>query len=447
MCGIAGMSMSPASEVNTRELAHNLLTAIQTRGTHSSGFAFAKGNEAGVYKKAKPGSELPLTDLPRRAEAVVLHTRFATQGSAADNRNNHPVVSPSGKIALVHNGVISNDYEFRGGPDGFENLPEVDTAVIPALIERDGVKAGVAQIEGYAAIAWLDTSDPDSKLHLARLDFSPVAFTWLLDGSFVFASTKPLLAGALAMSGLDHGHIFEMPEENYLQISGGIIMNSMEEVAMQEDSWARYKFASATAGGHGSESTTNVYGRGIGSSFGNLAFDSDDEFNDDELSADEDAAIRAGNWESDYRSKVTTDPDEIAMAMSPETNKRQVWLPNPDTGELELAFEESTEPDLKGFYVELEDNTIEFYETLQELEDGLSFLANMSLWEGAPFPTASNRLRWTNFVVDMGQVTESRGMESWLVDLGMIDEHESRGVYNLGYVREGLSDIVTMLSI
>lgn len=452
MCGIAGMSMSPSSTVNTRELAHNLLTAIQNRGTHASGFSYVKGNQTAVYKRALPGSELPLAELPRRSDAVILHTRFATQGSQADNRNNHPVLSPEGYIALVHNGVISNDYDFRyDGKDGFKGLPEVDTAVIPALIEREGVKDGVSLLEGYAAISWLDSRDKDSRLHLARLDYSPVAFTWLLDGSFVFASTKPLLAAALAMSGLDHGHIFDMPEEQYMQIVGGVIMNSHEEIKMMPDWWTQRQFANATAGGKGSESgssysttpgSTNVYG--IGSSFGNVAFDDDDEA----LGYAEDAAIRAGEWDKDYRSKVITDPDELAMAMLPETNKRQVWLPN-EHGELELAYTESIDPvnDLQGFYVELEDGTLDYYKDLDELENGLSFLAQMTLWEDAPFATASNRLRWTNFVIDMGHITSTENFVSWLSDLSNIDLFESNAVYNLGYIREGLNDIATHLAV
>jgi hypothetical protein len=434
--------MSKSSTVNTRMLAHNLLTAIQTRGTHSSGFSYVKGEQTAVYKRAVPGSELALHELPRRSDAVILHTRFATQGKVSDNRNNHPVISPGGNIALVHNGVISNDHDFRYGPDGFKNLPAVDTAVIPALIESHGVKDGVSLLEGYAAISWLDSRNKDSRLHLARLDFSPVAFTWLLDGSYVFASTVPLLAGALAYSGLDHGHIFEMPEEQYVQVVNGVIMESEDEIKMLPDWWTQRQFASSTAGGHGSESgTTNVYG--IGSSFGNVAFDDDDY--------DSDMSVRTGRWNDDYRSRVTTDPGEAAMAFEPESNeRRQVWKPNAD-GELEMAYTvgpgEDREPELQGFYVELEDGSLEYCKTVGDMEKVLEDLSKLDLWESAPFPTASRALRWTNFVTDIGEITKSRGMDSWLADFGMLDEHESRGVYNLQYIREGMNDIVTMQSI
>lgn len=450
--------MSPTSSVNTRELAHNLLVAIENRGTHSSGFSYVKGMMTQVYKRAVPGSQLSLGDLPRRADAAILHTRFATQGSAKDNRNNHPILSPQGHIALVHNGVISNDYDFRGTDVGeFDGLPAVDTAVIPALIERDGVKDGTSVLEGYAAISWLDSRDKDSRLHLARLDYSPVAFTWLLDGSYVFASTVPLLAGALALSGLDHGHIFEMPEEDYVQVVGGVIMEHQDDIKMLPDMWSQSYFGRSTAGGHGttigSESST---GRartsyGIGSSFGNIAFDddSDDDSPGDEYEYNPETGLydKISEWDKDYRnqSRVTTDPDE-AMAFAPESNRRQVWKPNAD-GELELAYTDEPYDQCVGFYLELDDGTLEYAKTLGDLEKALNDLSSMDLWEDAPFPGAPRSQRWTNFVVDMGHIGAVSNMNSWLTDFGQIDQHESRGVYNLQYVREGLNDILAHLTV
>lgn len=455
--------MNQASTVNTRELAHNLLTAIQSRGNHSSGFAYVKGNQTSLYKRPVPGSELPLHDLPRRSDAVILHTRFATQGSVKDNRNNHPILSPEGYISLVHNGVISNDWEFRGkDPNEFSGLPAVDTAVIPALIERDGVKDGVGVLEGYAAISWLDSRDKDSRLHVARLDYSPVAFTWLVDGSYVFASTKPLLAAALAATGLEHGHIFEMPEEQYVQVVGGVIMESEDEIKMLPDWWTRRQYASATAG-HGTGDSVRPRGGynqyGIGSSFGSFEDDDDSENDtpgDSSRSFEynpatgmyDPVADDASEWDKDYRNpkRVTTNPSEIAMAMLPETNKKsEVWLANED-GELEYAYTVG-EDNCVGFYLELEDGTLDYSRTLGELEKALADLSAMDIWENAPFPGADRAKRWTNFVVDMGHIGSVSNLNSWLADLGQIDQHESRGVYNLNYIRDGLADILLLNAI
>lgn len=230
-----------------------------------------------------------------------------------------------------------------------------------------------------------------------------------------------------------------------MQVVGGVIHESQDDVKMAPDFWTRQRYASATAGGHGSSYTTpgstNVYG--IGSSFGNVAFD------DDDYTDEEDAAIRSGEWDKDYRSKVVTDPDELAMAMLPETNTREVWEQNPETGELELTYVDSDEPvaGFLGFYVELEDGSIDFFETIDELESSLSFLSQITLWDEAPFPTANKRLRWTNFVRDMGHITVAENQVSWLRDFSNVDLFESPALYNLSYIREGLNDIAVIAAI
>lgn len=427
--------MSAASRVNTRALAHNLLAAIEYRGSHASGFAFVKGDEYGVYKNPVPGSQLLLGDMPRRAQSGILHTRFATQGAVTDNRNNHPVLSPSGQIALVHNGVISNDMMFRGNAqDRWIRLPDVDSAVIPALIERDGVREGIAQLEGYAALAWLDQASHFGRvLHLARPESSPVAYTWLMDGSFVFASTKFLLMTALDMSGLDYGHVFEMDEKVYLKVLDGVIVHQQDDVEMIEDSWTYWRHASATAGGHkGSEG-------GIGSSFGFRAADpegyDDDSPTDDNISGY--ANVRF-DWDDEY-------DDTVAMAMAPETNE-PVWVRD-GNGELVLRSSVTEAETVMGYYLETEDHDLQYFETLEKLESYLDWLSNMNLYEGCPFPDAEKSLRWTNFVIDMGHVNAPGGMESWLTDLAMLDQHESPAVYNLRNIREGLTKIVEVASI
>ncbi len=417
MCGIAGFSLRTGSKVNSRALAHELLSAIEDRGSHASGFAFITDDDLGVYKTNKPGSQLPMFELPRRARNVVLHTRFATQGTPLVDANNHPVISPEGTIALVHNGVISNDWGFREEYGGeFEGLATVDSSVIPAVIERYGVDA-VNKLEGYAAVAWLDERSLERQtLHLARLDFSPVAYTWLLDGSFVFASTEALLRRALDRLQLPYGGVFEMSEGEYFQIVNGIPVSRRDDLEMQEDSWVRYRYASATAGGHGgSEGGARTY---IGSSVGNIQTFDDDAPTDD----DDDMS-----WEDDYRARsCTTGSKDAAMALLPESNKSE---------------------DLQGYYITIEDGAIEALESLEQLESRLQWYSEMGLWDNPPFPNVEQKHRWVNFIIDVGHISVKDGMVSWLEDLAEIDQHESPAVYNLDYVRDGLAVIINGAAI
>lgn len=220
MCGIAGFSLAPNSKIKARELSNALLTAIEDRGYMASGFGFHHDGIHGYHSAATPGSSLSLKHMPRKAKTAILHTRLATHGSVEDNRNNHPVTSPDFNIALVHNGVIYNHADVRTQLTG--NLPPVDTSVIPALIEQRGLQA-IDELDGDAAIAWLDKRDPDM-LHLARYQHSPLTMAQLDDGSFVFASTEALLWRALIQLDLPPTWMYTASELEYFTIKFGVIV-------------------------------------------------------------------------------------------------------------------------------------------------------------------------------------------------------------------------------
>lgn len=425
MCGVAGFNLSPTSKVNARALSHELLSLIEYRGNHASGFGYSKDGDFAVFKNNVPGSQLPLTGMSRRAKSVILHTRFATQGPASINENNHPVMSPSGGIALVHNGVISNDFIIR--KDFTERLPQVDTSVIPAIIERDGL-GGLEELSGYAAIAWLDATDRKygDVLHVARLESSPVAYTWLLDGSFVFCSTVLMLEMALSEMGLEHGHVFEMGEGQYFRVRNGVIMQYRDDLKMQDDweAWARY--SGATAGGHDSGvERYNSYGtptgavgsevtsRATGSSFITTGADGEDWEFDSET---QQWVKTYSSWEDDYRARTP-----LALE-APEV------IDDPD--------------DNQGFYIADLDDALEFFHNLDELEKHLAWLSQITFHDDVPFPNADNKLRWMNYVKDMGEITVSGGMESWFEDMALIDNHESAATYNLSYMREGIGTLL-----
>jgi hypothetical protein len=221
MCGIAGFSLSVDSTINARKLSNAMLTAIEDRGYMASGYAFHHEGVHGYHSAAQPGSSLPLKFMPRKARTVILHTRLATHGAVTDNRNNHPVTSPAGNIALVHNGVIYNHNQVRSKVDG--NLPDVDTSVIPAVIEQQGV-ASLNLLDGDAAIAWLDKRDQGT-LHLARYQHSPLCVAQLEDGSFVFASTEQLLWRVLIQLNLMPTWMHNPAELEYYTIRDGRILS------------------------------------------------------------------------------------------------------------------------------------------------------------------------------------------------------------------------------
>lgn len=257
MCGIAGFSLTPNSKIKTRQLANAMLTAIEDRGYMASGFGYWHNDTMGYHSEATPGSSLSLKFLPRQAKTVILHTRLATHGSVNDNRNNHPVLSPTGDIALVHNGVIYNHQQVRAQLSG--NLPPVDTSVIPAVIEQHGT-AALNVLNGDAAIAWLNRSE-QGVLHLARYQHSPLVIAHVEDGSFVFASTEQLLWRVLIQLDITPTWMYSPSELEYFTIRNGVIneRSMLPEPMFTESKYDYGYYRHQTAGAKGATPAQSYY--------------------------------------------------------------------------------------------------------------------------------------------------------------------------------------------
>lgn len=136
MCGIAGY-------IGTREAAPILLDSIKNleyRGYDSVGMATLSGGgihlKKGTGKVSEVGEKLNLASLPGKLGFA--HTRWATHGEPSE-KNAHPHLSSSGKIAIVHNGIIENYLELKEELQR-ENAAfrsETDSEVIAHLLEKN----------------------------------------------------------------------------------------------------------------------------------------------------------------------------------------------------------------------------------------------------------------------------------------------------------------------
>jgi amidophosphoribosyltransferase len=107
MCGIFGFITSEGEGPEIARL-RRIALVTQSRGEHAFGLAWLD-QDGSMHTFKQPGpARSHLDELARCRNAVVLvgHCRFATHGSPADNRNNHPHVAGAG--FFVHNGVIYN---------------------------------------------------------------------------------------------------------------------------------------------------------------------------------------------------------------------------------------------------------------------------------------------------------------------------------------------------
>jgi hypothetical protein len=134
-------------------------------------------------------------------------------------------------------------------------LPEVDSSVIPALLQEfDRNTDSFDKLDGDASVAWLDDNDRLT-LKVARISYSPLVIAMLADGSFAFASTEPMLLSALRSARLEPIYLETISERTLLTIENGSLVN----VETLPDTDPKYveKFSggyggwrSMTSGGH-----------------------------------------------------------------------------------------------------------------------------------------------------------------------------------------------------
>jgi len=151
------------------------LNKLEYRGYDSAGIAIIDKKQQ-VYKEIGEIKNLE-KKLPKINGTIGIgHTRWATHGGVTKN-NAHPHLSTSGKIAIVHNGIIENYIKLRENLEkkGFKFVSQTDSEIIANLIEdnykgnlKDAVFSAIKKLEGYYAIVVTCTDEPD-KIIGARL--------------------------------------------------------------------------------------------------------------------------------------------------------------------------------------------------------------------------------------------------------------------------------------
>ena len=179
MCGIVGY-------VGARRAAPLLLDALKRleyRGYDSAGIAtvfkklHVKKDKGRIHEIDR---KLKLADLP--GNVGIAHTRWATHGKPS-RANAHPHLDSSGKVAVVHNGIIENYLELRQflRKHGHRFVSETDTEVIPNLISyfmhqgknlERSIRETTKRLKGSYAMAIACVEEPD-KIIVVRKE-SPI---------------------------------------------------------------------------------------------------------------------------------------------------------------------------------------------------------------------------------------------------------------------------------
>ena len=154
MCGIVGHVACQASQ-RSRQVVLDGLSRLEYRGYDSAGIALASPGKLNVIKavgKLVNLREAVDQDAPADAFAGIGHTRWATHGRPTV-ANAHPHVSPDGRFALVHNGIIENADKLRAQlrAQGAVFASETDTEVVVHLLAHAYDQADPASYTGEVA--------------------------------------------------------------------------------------------------------------------------------------------------------------------------------------------------------------------------------------------------------------------------------------------------------
>lgn len=201
MCGLYGV-LSYGNEIkDIGEITEALAIESAVRGIDATGYAYNKSNHIEVYKKSKSAYMMNF-NMPKGVNAVMGHTRHATQGTLNYNENNHPFKGHCGKseFALAHNGILSNDRELRHKLHLPSTRIETDSYIAVQLLENKkhldfkSIKYMAEKVEGSYSFTILDNKN---NLYIVKGD-SPVSiFHFPEKKVYVYASTLSILWKAL----------------------------------------------------------------------------------------------------------------------------------------------------------------------------------------------------------------------------------------------------------
>ena len=221
MCGIIGYSgPRKASKVLLEGLRR-----LEYRGYDSAGIAVGRTDPKpnlqiikAVGKIGELAKKIP-EDLD--GQWGIGHTRWATHGGVTE-ANAHPHTDISGKIAVVHNGIIENHKTLRTVLEkkGYVFKSETDTEVIPHLIasyyEGDlltAVLAALQHLEGTYGIACIHADEP-GRIVGAR-NGSPLIVGVGKDEMFLASDFTAMVAYTNRVIYLNDGEVVDITQENY----------------------------------------------------------------------------------------------------------------------------------------------------------------------------------------------------------------------------------------
>jgi glucosamine--fructose-6-phosphate aminotransferase (isomerizing) len=237
MCGIIGY-IGPKPVV---PILIEGLRRLEYRGYDSAGVAVVNGHGIDIRRSAGKLANLEsvIADDPITGVYGLGHTRWATHGRPTEE-NAHPHRDCTGRIVVVHNGIIENYLELKRElqRSGHKFVTETDTEVVAHLVEAewrdDGLENAVLRamrrLRGLFAIVLLSADDPQK---IVAVRNGPPVVVGLGDKEWFVASDIPaILHHTRDVSFLDDGEMAIVTAEGvrYCTLEGGAIEKRPQRV-------------------------------------------------------------------------------------------------------------------------------------------------------------------------------------------------------------------------
>jgi len=228
MCGIVAGAQVPDTGRNIVAVLLEGLKKLEYRGYDSAGLAVLAPDRLVRLRSVGRVAELETqaTAAGLAGTCGIAHTRWATHGVPSE-RNAHPHVS--GRLAVVHNGIIENFAELRAELTqlGYAFCSDTDTEVIAHLLEYTlksepdllaAVRGALRRLKGAYAIAVLREAEP-SRVVVAR-EGAPLLLGIGDDGHYAASDAAALLQVTRRMVYLENGDVAELTPTTWRVVRG-----------------------------------------------------------------------------------------------------------------------------------------------------------------------------------------------------------------------------------
>ncbi len=242
MCGIVGY----AGQQQAAPILLDGLSKLEYRGYDSAGVcvhgasglsvAKAKGRLQVLCDKTDNGNAL-------KGGVGIGHTRWATHGAPSDI-NSHPHMSDSGKIAVVHNGIIENEARLRVWLEekGLKFYSETDTEVVANLIGYyysecgdfvQSVRKAMLQLEGSYALGILCADLPGTVVAVKK--DSPLIFGFGEGENYIASDVPAILKYTQTVAYLDDGEmaVFDANSVTFFDPAGQPMEKKQEKITWE----------------------------------------------------------------------------------------------------------------------------------------------------------------------------------------------------------------------